>query len=87
MEIPPNLKIFKMEAIDCPESMEGCEFKPLGFIVNTTSPIASDYGDKRLFFQHARTEDDLEVRPHWEEWLDIDESTFNAKMNGGVTPL
>lgn len=28
----------------------------------------SSYGDKKLFFRHTRMEDDLKLRPEWEDF-------------------
>jgi len=37
----------------------------IGNIVITESPAPSKFGDKDMFFQHTRMEDDVAIRPEW----------------------
>lgn len=42
----------------------------IGRIVSTSEVVTSLWGDKKLFFRHGRMEDDLMVRPMWEDFLE-----------------
>ena len=66
--MPKGVKLFTLFARDCPDHL-GCDWHKIGFIVNTSKLTASDWGDKKLFFQHHMMEEDIEVRPQYEQWL------------------
>ena len=37
----------------------------IGSVVQKSAFVGSQYGDRNLFFQHSRFEDDLKVYPQW----------------------
>ena len=66
--MPEGVKLFTLFARDCPEHI-GCDWHKIGYIGNTSKLTESDWGDKKLFFQHHMMEEDIEVRPQYEQWL------------------
>jgi len=59
--IPAGTKLYDMMALESPDSV----WEPLGSIEITSQFTASGYGDKSLFFQHQRFDDDLKQNPSW----------------------
>jgi len=66
--IKPNVSMFKVMAYDEPPELGGKE-SLIGHIVSRSETVTSLWGDKNLFFQLHRYEDDLVHRPHYSKWL------------------
>ena len=66
--IPINTVMFKLIAFDEPPELGG-EERLAGWLVTRSEQIDSLWGDKDLFFQHHRMDDDIKVRPHYFDWL------------------
>ena len=62
-DIPAGTELYSWIAHDNPEDIEGTELAKL-VIVDGCFP--SKFGDEKLFFQHQRIEEDIELRPEWE---------------------
>ena len=60
--IPAGTELYSFRAHANPEDVEGTELAPM--VVGGCFP--SKYGDEKLFFQHQRIEEDIELRPEWE---------------------
>jgi hypothetical protein len=65
-EIPnnldPNTLLYEVHAQDTPESTS---FNHIGDIWLTSRAVSSNFGDKSMFFQHTRFEDDLYWKASW----------------------
>ena len=68
--IPPNTSMFKVFAYDTPAD-QGGEDKLIGWIVSRSTQRSSFWGDRQLYFQHRRMDDDIKYRPHYFEWLEF----------------
>lgn len=60
--------MFKVFGYDSPPEY-GAEEVFMGWIVSRSPTVSSLWGDKKLFFQHHRYEDDIKKRPHYFDWL------------------
>lgn len=60
--------MFKVLAYDTPPEIGGKE-SLIGHIVSRSETVTSRWGDKNLFFQSHRYEDDIKYRPHYGKWL------------------
>lgn len=62
--------MFKVFAYSDPvHKMSGARGDLIGRVVTTSAVITSLWGDQKLFFKHQRIDDDLEVFPHWVDYL------------------
>jgi len=60
--------VYKVYAIDAPEDDVNLDKAVhIANIVLTTDLTTSTFGDQKLFFRHVRFDDDLKLRPEWEE--------------------
>jgi len=59
-QIPPQ-KLWTLMAIAKPHGA----WEEIGSVSSTTEWISSGYGDKSLYFQHQRFDDDLKYHPEW----------------------
>ena len=59
--IPTDTKLYQVYAKEGPDA----ELVLIGSFTTTSEFIGSEYGDKSLFFQHQRFEDDLKLKPEW----------------------
>jgi len=59
--LPPGI-LFEVYVQHTPTSTT---FSSIGYIQTDSFPTPSLFGDKGLFFQHSRMEDDLKYRPDW----------------------
>ena len=66
--IKPNVALFKVLAYDEPPELDGKE-RLIGWISTRSETVTSLWGDKNLFFQSHRYEDDIQYRPHYGKWL------------------
>jgi len=62
-QLPPGI-LYDVYVQDNPSATD---FVNIGYIETLTSPTASLFGDKGLFFQHSRMEEDLKYKPDWTE--------------------
>ena len=79
--IHPDTALFKVQAYDSPPEHGGKDHLA-GWIVSRSKTVTSLWGDKNLFFQQRRYEDDILYRPQYAQWLQY--------WNGGkysVSPL
>jgi hypothetical protein len=60
--------MFKVFAYEVPPEYGGQE-RLIGWVVSRSETTPSLWGDEKLFFQHHAYEDDVKVRPHYEQWL------------------
>jgi len=60
--IPAGTELYSFRAHANPDDVEGTELAPM--VVDGCFP--SKYGDEKLFFQHQRIEEDIELMPEWE---------------------
>lgn len=67
-KLHPDTAIFKVQAYDEPPELGGKDHL-IGWIVSRSKTVTSLWGDKQLFFQQHRYEDDLAYRPHYAKWL------------------
>ena len=58
--------MFYVYVVDEPNSIP----RLFGEIETLTSPTSSNFGDKQLFFQHVKMEDDFKYRNDWKEKTD-----------------
>lgn len=79
--IPINTVQYKLIGFDEPPELGGEEIL-MGWLVTRSDQISSLWGDKDLFFQHRRMDDDIKRRPHYFDWLQFWD---NGKHND--TPL
>jgi len=61
--IPAGTEIYSFIAHANPDDIEGTE---LAKMVAVDGCFPSKWGDEKLFFQHQRIEEDIELRPEWE---------------------
>ena len=40
----------------------------IGTLVTASETVTSAYGDNMLFIRHQRAEDDIKLRPEWEDY-------------------
>ena len=66
--IPSNTVMFKVFGYDEPPE-NGGKAHMIGWITSRSDQISSFWGDTQLFFQHHKMDDDIQVRPHYFEWL------------------
>ena len=59
--IPTGTKLYQVYAKEGPDAA----LVLIGSFTTTSEFIGSEYGDKSLFFQHQRFEDDLKLKPEW----------------------
>ena len=62
-EIPHGAAPYTLVAHANPDDTVG---KELGYVVVDEGCSVSQFGDGKLFFQHQRIEEDIELRPEWE---------------------
>ena len=62
-KIPPGTELYSFIAHASPDDIDGFELAKL-VVVDGCYP--SKYGDEKLFFQHQRIEEDIELKPEWE---------------------
>jgi len=60
-ESMPMGRVYDVYAIDSPTSGP----KIIGYIETTSQATGTKWGDKDMFFQHTRMEDDIALRPDW----------------------
>ena len=60
--------MFKVFAYEVPPEYGGQE-RLIGWVVSRSETTPSLWGDEKLFFQHQAYEDDVKVRPYYEQWL------------------
>ena len=61
--VPAGTELYSFVAHANPEDTEGME---LAKLVVPDGCFPSKYGDEKLFFQHQRIEEDIELKPEWE---------------------
>ena len=59
--IETNSILYAVYARNEPESHE----EKIAYIISDSQLVTSNWGDKKLFFRHQRTDDDLRYRPEW----------------------
>ena len=62
-KIPAGTELYSFIAHANPDDIDGFELAKL-VVVDGCYP--SKYGDEKLFFQHQRIEEDIELKPEWE---------------------
>ena len=67
-KIHPDTALFKVQAYDKAPEVGGKDHL-VGYIVLRSKMVTSLWGDKNLFFQQHRMEDDLQYRPQYAHWL------------------
>jgi len=75
MTIPPGTRLYRVFARSAPEELGGQE-SHIADLVLTSELTTSLWGDQHLFFRHQNMEDDLGLRPDWEQ--------FTEKWTAGV---
>lgn len=66
--IKENSALFKVFGFDSPPEYGAKEIF-MGWLVTRSEVTPSLWGDRKLFFQHRRYEDDIKKRPHYFDWL------------------
>jgi hypothetical protein len=64
--IPADTVVYELFAEAHPHQAADSPPVKLGDFTTTTAPTTSYFGDKSLFFQHARKEADFKLKPEWE---------------------
>ena len=67
MTIPSGSTVFTVYGLDAPTELGGKEHL-IGTLVTTSETIKSFYGDDKLYFRHQRAEDDIKLKPEWEDY-------------------
>ena len=69
MTIPSGTTLYKVYAMDAPAELGGSETY-IADLVLTSALTTSKWGDEHLFFRHQVMDDDISLRPEWEQYLD-----------------
>jgi len=64
-------------------SDDASDLTKIGEVIQTGSFTGTRYGDKTLFFQHTRMEDDVKYKPEWEKPI---EDVLNMQQNTAYPP-
>lgn len=65
--IPANMDIWTIYGLDAPEELGGVEHK-IGTLVTKSAAVTSNFGDVSMYYRHQRAEDDIKLRPTWEDY-------------------
>ena len=83
MTITQGSVLYKVYAMDQPEEMGGTE-KLIGQIKLASELTTSNFGDEHLYFRHERMDDDLSLKPEWEQYTPKYGGIFSlAQKEGG----
>jgi len=69
MTVPSGTELYKVYAKDGPTELGGTETH-IANLVLTSSLTTSVWGDKHLFFRHQKMDDDVDLKPEWDQYLD-----------------
>ena len=69
MSVPVGTVLYTIWAMDKPEELGGVETH-IADLVLTSELTTSLWGDQHLFFRHQNMEDDLGLRPEWEQYTE-----------------
>ena len=83
--IQAGTTLFKVHAMDAPEELGGQEIY-IGDIVTDSEMTTSNFGDEHLFFRHQKADDDIKLKPEWEQYYPkfsplLDEEFFEYLAN------
>merc|ERR1711936_104425 len=67
--IPQGSTLYEVWALDQPVELGGTE-KHIADLVLVSEMTTSLWGDKHLYFRHQFMDEDVAIRPEWEEYLD-----------------
>ena len=67
MTIPSGSTVWTVYGLDAPTELGGKEHL-IGTLVTTSETIKSFYGDDMLLIRHQRVEDDIKLKPEWENY-------------------
>ena len=65
--IPSGSTLWNIYAMDKPQELGGTE-KQIAKMVTASECTTSLFGDDHLYFRHQRMDDDLKLRPEWEQY-------------------
>ena len=83
MTITQGSVLYKVYAMYQPEEMGGTE-KLIGQIKLASELTTSSFGDEHLYFRHERMDDDLSLKPEWEQYTPKYGGIFSlAQKEGG----
>ena len=68
--IPEGSVLFEIYAMDAPEADGGQELL-IGELITDSILTPSLFGDDHLAFKHQKMEEDFELKPEWEKFLEV----------------
>lgn len=66
--IPADTSLYDVYALDAPPQLGGKEQK-IGSLKLDGQLVSSKWGDEHLFFRHQKLDDDIKLRPAWNDYL------------------
>lgn len=66
--VPANTTLYDVYALNAPTQLGGKEQK-IGSLQLDGKLVSSKWGDENLFFRHQKLDDDVKLRPTWNDYL------------------
>ena len=69
MTVSSGTELYKVYAMDAPTELGGTETHIADMIL-TSKLTTSLWGDQHLFFRHQNMQDDVDIKPEWDQYMD-----------------